>query len=364
MPPPTALTPRAKLLLPIFLVVLVVLSVHRLTCADLAAPHEFAGPTMGTTWTVKLVAPSLGRQDRARIAEAIEVQLQRVNALMSTYDPESELSRFNRHGSGEPFPVSRETLEVFRIARAVSELSDGAFDVTVGPLVEAWGFGETGRVPSPPSQSELGELRERIGYRRVTIELDAARLRKAHPETVCDLSAIAKGYAVDRVAEALGALGYTDFLVEVGGELRASGRRPDGDPWRVAIEAPDPAARRANAVVELRDLAMATSGDYRNFYESEGRWISHLIDPRTGRPIDHGLASVTVLHRDAVWADALATALVVLGPEEGWRVAEREGLAAHFIVRRPDGGFDARETPVFASLAGAQPRRRLASGPG
>jgi thiamine biosynthesis lipoprotein len=161
------------------------------------------------------------------------------------------------------------------------------------------------------------------------------------------LSAIAKGYAVDQVADALRGLGYGDFLIELGGEVRAQGRRPDGAFWRVAIERPDSALRAVFEVVPLRDFALATSGDYRDYYELGGRRISHTIDPRTGRPVEHALASVSVLHPDAVHADALATALTVLGPEAGYALAEREGLAAYFIVRRKEGGFSSFATPAF-----------------
>jgi thiamine biosynthesis lipoprotein len=267
---------------------------------------------------------------------------------MSTYRDDSELSRFNRFAANEPFPVAPETLEVFRIAREVSDLSGGAFDVTVGPLVAAWGFGATDRVPAPPSAAEITALRARVGFDRIEIDPGAGTLTKTRADVESDLSAIAKGYAVDQVAAALRELGHGNFLVEVGGEVRAGGRRLDGALWRVAIEKPDSALRGIYEVVSLRDVALATSGDYRNYYEVGGRRISHTIDPRTARPIDHTLASVSVLHADAVHADALATALNVLGPEAGYALAEREGLAAYFLVRRDDEGFVSLETPAFA----------------
>jgi thiamine biosynthesis lipoprotein len=167
---------------------------------------------------------------------------------------------------------------------------------------------------------------------------------------VCDLSAIAKGYGVDQVAEALVALGHGDFLVEVGGEMRARGRRLDGEPWRVAIETPDSDVRRVWETLLLRDMALATSGDYRSYYEAGGRRYSHTIDPRSGRPVEHELASVSVLHAEAIWADALATALNVLGPEAGYALAEAEGWAAYFLVRDPAGQFSPRETPAFTRV--------------
>jgi thiamine biosynthesis lipoprotein len=193
----------------------------------------------------------------------------------------------------------------------------------------------------------------------VAVDPAAGTLTKARPDVVCDLSALAKGYAVDRVAGALRALGHGSFLVEIGGELRARGRKLDGSLWRVAIEAPDPATHSLYRTVSLEDRAMATSGDYRKFYRAEGRWLSHLIDPRTARPVDHGLASVSVVHPEAVWADAWATALIVSGPEQGPEVAEREGLAAHFIVREADGSFAERSTRAFEQLAGPGPGPEL-----
>jgi thiamine biosynthesis lipoprotein len=346
---------RAKSALPVALVLVAVLVVQRLVCAEAASEgvQGFAGETMGTTWSVRIAAQALTPDERERIEGAVLTRLDEVNRLMSSWDPDSELSRFNRAGAGEPFPASLPILTVFRVAQATSELSDGAFDVTVGPLVDAWGFGAGERLPRGPQAAELARLRDRVGWRLVAVDPAAGMLTKQHAGVVCDLSGVAKGYAVDRVAEALGELGYASFLVEIGGELRGRGRKLDGSPWRVAIEAPDPAARRLHRTVPLENAALATSGDYRKFYREEGRWLSHLIDPRTARPVDHGLASVSVLHPKAVWADAWATALIVLGPERGPAVAEREGLAAHFIVREADGRFAERSTRAFEELAGA-----------
>jgi thiamine biosynthesis lipoprotein len=312
---------------------------------------------MGTTYSVKVVADALDGEERQRIAAVIEETLAEVNRLMSTYDPDSELSRLNRHRSSEPFPVSPPTLEVLRVAQSVSELSGGAFDVTVGPLVAAWGFGADGREVSRPTPGELEQLRERVGYELVSIDVASSSVSKANPDTVCDLSAVAKGYAVDRVAAALLALGFANFLVEVGGEVKVRGENEAGAPWRLGIEAPDQAPHRVQRAIELRDAAMATSGDYRSFYLQDGARVSHIIDPRSGRPIDHNLAAVSVIHEDAVYADALATALLVLGPEAGYALAEREGLAAYFIVREADAALRSFGSPAFEiqSSQGASP---------
>ena len=224
----------------------------------------------------------------------------------------------------------------------------GGDEIAVGPLVAAWGFGAGARAPGHgPAGAELAALRERIGFGLLEIDLSAGTARKQHPQLVCDLSAIAKGFAVDEVAHALSQLGWTDFLVEVGGEVRAAGERPEGGAWRVGIERPDEASRAVQGVVVLRDAAMATSGDYRSFYEVEGRRLSHLVDPRTGRPITHQLASVSVVHPEAILADAWATALAVLGPEAGLARAEAEGIEAYFLVRADGDAFVARRTPGF-----------------
>lgn len=353
-PPPGGLTPRAKVWLGIALVALSAASMHRLVFADLPGPvFEFSGETMGTTFLVKVAAESLSRDAHAEIGRRIMSRLVEVNRVMSTWDPDSEISRFNGHASTEPFPASRELRGVVSAGWDVSEASGGAFDMTVRPLVQAWGFGDGARVPGGPSEAELEALRARVGWVRVRVEGDA--LVKSHPETVCDLSAIAKGYGVDAVSEDLVALGHLDHLVEIGGELYARGRKTDGEPWRVAIETPDAEARGVHDVLPLDGWGMATSGDYRNYYELDGARVSHTIDPREGRPIRHNLASVTVFHLETMWADAWATGLNVLGPEEGLAVADEQALAAYFIVRERDGTFTTFESRVFQALRANPP---------
>jgi len=350
------LTPRARIALPICVVVLLGLTIHRLMCAPAEAQiEEFSGSTMGTLYSVKLAAPPLSSELRTRITEAIERELEFVDSRMSTWRGDSELSRFNQSKSTEPFPISPETFEVFRVAEEVSEASGGAFDVTVGPLVAAWGFGATDHLPEPPAPEELAALEGLIGHDGLHLEADPPSIAKRHPGMRCDLSAIAKGYAVDRVADALEDLGQTDYLVEIGGELRASGRKRDGTPWRVGIERPDTAERTSQLVLDLDDIGLATSGDYRNYYEADGVRISHTIDPRVRHPITHNLASVSVLHESTTRADALATALNVLGPEEGLSWATEHGLAAFFLVREAPGRFRSAATPAFdAYLARAE----------
>ena len=350
MPSPLALTTRAKTLLVLGLLVLVGLSVHRMWWAEPPGPYvAFGGQTMGTTWEVKLAGPGLGPQEIRQAAGAAESALAEVVSLMSNWEADSEISRFNAHSSLAPFTVSPPTLEVVSAAQAISEETEGAFDITVGPLVEAWGFGADPRPGQAPDARTIQSLREQVGFQRLEIIPEQSALQKRNPALQVDLSAIAKGYGVDRVAEALEALGHRDYLVEVGGELRASGRKTTGQPWRVAIERPSDGYRAIQEVLELRENAMATSGDYRNFYEEAGQRFSHTVDPRSGAPITHGLASVTVVDPSAMQADAWATALSVLGPEAGYSLAEQEALPAYFIIRE-DAGFSTRMTEQMTRL--------------
>lgn len=356
--------------------------------------HVFRGSTMGTTFTVKVVKEASGAQVE-EMGRKVREALDGVNDRMSTYREDSEISRLNAHGGGEPFPLSPQTREVLGRARQVSELSGGAFDVTVAPLVEAWGFGPAGQPPDPPTETELHELLTHVGYEG--LELTAEGAVKADPELSCDLSAIAKGFAVDQVALALESLGADRYMVEVGGEVRTAGRSKQGRPWIIGIEGPGAGPRQAageppatgeeaggektsgeeasgeeagreelnlpslaglrgqglQRLLPLSGLAMATSGDYRNFYELDGKRYSHTIDPRTGEPVDHPGASVTVVYEDCTGADAWATALLVLGPQEGLALARREGLAALFLVYGAGGEIREITTPAFDALEGA-----------
>ncbi len=221
------------------------------------------------------------------------------------------------------------------------------------PLVEAWGFGPHGATRTPPGDDELQALRARVGYRLLALDAARSTVAKARPDVACDVSAIGDGWAADRIARAIVALGHPDVLVDVGGEVAARGRRADGGRWRVAVEWPD-GARGRTPVLELADAGVATSGDYRKVWtDAQGHRRSHILDPRTGRPVAHDLASVTVVDADGAWADALATTLMVLGPDAGRALAARERLAARFVVRQPDGQFAEWSTPAFESVVAA-----------
>lgn len=309
--------------------------------------RTFQGATMGTTYEVTVVESPVAPDAGEHLGRLIDDQLSGIDSAMSTYDPESELSRFNRSLSTEWFQVSGDTFSVFQQAREISEMSGGAFDVTVGPLVEAWGFGPSGQVDAIPSDVDIERLLVGVGYQRIELDETISAIRKTSPAVSTDLSAIAKGYAVDRVADLLDHEGYESYLIEIGGEVRARGRHPDGRPWRVGIEQPGDGPTVVRQVVTLTDAALATSGDYRNYLQRNGARFSHTIDPRTGRPVTHGLASVSVIDPLCVRADAVATALEVLGPEDGYALAVERDWAVLLIIRQEDGDFQEQMSPAF-----------------
>ncbi|MBV7486785.1 FAD:protein FMN transferase [Bordetella sp. BOR01] len=293
-----------------------------------ASPAALAGATMGTTWSARLALPPGVTAQAAQAA--IQQALGEVVAQMSTWDDTSDLSRYNRAEPGwQALPV--DCFHVLRHALALAADTGGAYDPTVGPLVNAWGFGPPPYASEPPQAATLQAARQRCGWQRIRLD-ESARRAWQPGGTYLDLSAIAKGYAVDHAARALDRLGLAHYLVEAGGELRARGHRPDGEPWRVAIEVPDGSDDHALAL-PLQDRSIATSGDYRRYRHGAAGRYAHTVDPRTGHPVDNGVASVTIVHKSCMQADALATALTVLGARDGLAYAHRHGLAALFIVR-------------------------------
>lgn len=337
------------------MIVLAGLTVQRLLTPAPPPIHELGGATMGTTYSVKLWGPDLPPASVAALADTVAGRLDEVDRLMSTYDTASELSVFNRRQDTSAMAISPLTFEVLSTAQRISVASGGAFDVTVGPLVEAWGFGPQGRAPSPPSIETLEQAALVVGYDLVRLDSSMVSAAKRHAGVRVDLSAIAKGFGVDRVAAALTQAGLSGYLVEVGGELRAAGEKPDGSPWRVGIERPTPGRRVMQQAIALKDLAVATSGDYRNFYELDGRRFAHLIDPVTMAPVVHAGVSVSVLHPSCMVADAWATALSVLGPERGPGLAQQAGIAALFVWQTADTAFRSHPTDAFTALTGTTP---------
>jgi len=292
------------------------------------------GASMGTTWHVKLDPRALAEE---RLAQGIQGTLDRIEARMSTYRPDSELTRFNRAHSREWFAVSAETARVVAEALRIARLTDGAFDISVGPLVELWGFGADFHADEVPAQDRIEAALAHTGYQKISVRVQPPALRKSDPLLQIDLSGIAKGYAVDAVAAYLDDAGIQDFMVEVGGEVRAQGHNPAGRDWRIAVEKPISRERAVERVISLRDQGMATSGDYRNYFVSGGVRYSHTIDPRTGWPVRHHPASATVVHDSTMTADGLATAMLVLGRKRGLALARREALAVLLIERDEQG---------------------------
>ncbi len=298
-----------------------------------------SGETMGTTYHVKVVGRAA---ETSALKPLIDERLRQINQSMSTYIADSEISRFNALTQVDaPFAVSGDFLRVMLTAREVYRLSRGAWDGTVAPLVRLWGFGSTSPRSTLPEPSEIEKARTLVGFDHIVVDVNGYLIKK-RPEVTLDLASIAKGYAVDQIAILLRGLKYRDLLVEIGGEVYAAGRRPDGAPWRVGINQPAAGAPvgAVYKVAHLSDLAMATSGDYRIFFEVEGRTYAHIIDPRTGYPVQNGVVSTSVIADNCGLADGLATALAVMGPEEGIALLDRlEGVEGLIVVKRPDGGL-------------------------
>ncbi|MBZ0333897.1 FAD:protein FMN transferase [Marinobacter sp. AL4B] len=308
---------------------------------------EISGGIFGTTYHINVVLP----EDNAKLkvlAQGIQAELEQVDNAMSTWKPDSELSRLNQKASQADWTtLSAPLFEVIQRAQEISAQTDGAYDVTIGPVVNLWGFGPDARPEHSPSDEELDNVLSATGWEYLELDSATLAIRAKQPQYI-DLSGIAKGYGVDVVARYLDSQGVQAYLVEIGGEVRTRGRKPDDDVWRLAVENPSEQARQVNVVVALDRKSMATSGDYRNYYESEGQRYSHTIDPDTGKPIDHRLASVTVISDDCMTADALATAFNVMGFERAMSLATRENIPAYFIVRG-EAGFEVHSTPAFSS---------------
>ncbi|MCA6062363.1 FAD:protein FMN transferase [Thalassolituus marinus] len=319
------------------------LSLVLAACDQKAELNHIAGSTMGTTYHVSCNCPD----PAGTLKDEIDSRLVEINKIMSTYDPDSELSRINSYPGAFPatFTISEELATVIRQALDIHARSNDYFDITVGPLVNLWGFGPQASIDKAPDEHQLQQAMSETGSSAITLSGHQLTLTEAR---YIDLSGIAKGWAVDDIGALLEARNITGYLVEIGGELRTRGAKPGEAPWRVAIERPsaNPGDRLAELIIEPGDAAVATSGDYRNYFESNGVRYSHTINPSTGRPITHTLASVTVIHEDCGQADAWATALNVAGPEEGMQIAEQNQLSAFMIIREGDS-FTEKASTAF-----------------
>lgn len=305
-------------------------------CSSNPVPVRLQGKAIGTTYSIVAcgLPENLSEKD---LEKGVGEVVNRVNSVMSLFNPDSELSRFNASHELDWFPVSRELAGVVNTAKEINRMTGGAFDITIAPLVNLWGFGPDKRPDIVPSDEEIRKAQDAMGSDFVKVRLDPPALKKIKPGITLDLAAIAKGYCVDAVSDWLDSRSVAGFMVEIGGEIRTKGTKPQNTPWRIAVEKPVSAERSVQAVITLTDKAMATSGDYRNYFETDGKRYSHIIDPTTGRPITHKLVSVSVIDKTCTRADALATGLTVLGPEKGIDVATKENLSAFFIVKTADG---------------------------
>jgi thiamine biosynthesis lipoprotein len=308
------------------------------TADDETVTLEVVGTTMGVVrYRVLVVSNEPTDAEKSKLKSTVSTTLSRVNDLMSTYQDDSDVSRFNRTESTDWFDVDSETATVVNRAQEISQLSDGAFDITVGPAVQAWNFGAGKGEFEIPTEKTIEELKQNTGFGLIEVRLSPPALKKSNPKAGIDLSAIAKGYAVDAVAAALENLGYKRLMVEVGGEVFAAGERASGGAWRIAVESPNamgkPFGSSLAKYVEVLDTGIATSGNYRNFEMHQGVRYSHTIDPRTCRPVTHNLATASVVAKNCMTADALATAVMVMGEAGGHELCESLNCELFTMVR-------------------------------
>ena len=303
-------------------------------CSQPVKMLSMSGHTMGTTYHIKFVGDKQMPDEQLLQAE-IDLALEQVNNQMSTYRKDSELSRFNQMTLESSLAVSPDTAKVVQAGIDLYRKTDGALDITLGPLVNLWGFGPDKRPTRVPSAELIAATKAKTGIQY--LEVDGLKLSKTNQALYVDLSSIAKGFGVDKVASLLSKYQPKGYLVEIGGEISLYGVKADDSPWVIAVEQPDEDERVVQQVIEPGDMAMATSGDYRNYYEEEGQRFTHIIDPRNGYPIDHKLASVTVLAKESMIADGYATAMMVLGTQASLALAEREHLAVMLIEKQAQG---------------------------
>jgi FAD:protein FMN transferase len=307
--------------------------------------HSIYGNSMGTSYSIKIIATE---NQKASLESDIESYLSDFNQIMSTYIKDSDLSKLNDAPSNEWIELDPDLFEVIELAQQISTLSDGAFDITVAPLVDLWGFGPTQKPDQIPGYQDIKLMLNMIGFDQLELNSVTKSIIK-HEQRRLDLSSIAKGFGVDKVAEMIEAEGITAYMVEIGGEFRLSGVKPNDKKWVIGIETPDSGAQGAHRLLELTDLALATSGDYRNYFESDGVRYSHTLNPNTGRPITHDLISVTVAAKSSAKADALATALNVMGFEAAKALAKELDIAV-YLIRKTDDGFDEYASQGFELL--------------
>lgn len=297
---------------------------------------SLSGSIQGTTYHLKLALEGL-KVTPDEVKADVEAVFRNVDEKLSNWREDSEISRINRQKTTEWLPASPEIIQLVAIAREVHAKTQGCYDLTVKPLFDLWGFAK--HEERIPGEADIGRVLAHIGMDKLDIDAEHHLLRKKDPELQISLDSIAQGFTVGAVAERLEARGIQNYLAEIGGEMKVKGKKANGSPWRVAVEKPTPMAREVQRILDLHEeqgTAVMTSGTYRNFFESGGKTYSHILSPKTGRPVTHNLLSTTVLHPDPTWADAWSTALLCVGETEGARLAEAEHLKALFIYRDGD----------------------------
>jgi len=311
---------------------------------------ELNGRTQGTTYSIKIVDLNLSSNSslKENLHKEIDSILVEISNQMSTWQNDSEISEFNKSQTTDWFPVSLDFVNVVETSQRISETSNGALDITVGALVNLWGFGPGGKDEVIPSDQEIEEAKNLCDYKKISFKKDGPAIKKEIGEITIDLSAVAQGFSVDKIFDYLSALNYKNFLVEIGGEVRTAGKNYVDENWKIGISVPD-GSFDIQKVINLDNAAVSTSGDYRDYFEKDGVRFSHTIDPQTGKPITHSLASVTVVCNNCADADGFSTAIDVLGPEAGYELAVKEKLAVLMIVKSGNG-FTEKMTPEFASL--------------
>ena len=318
-------------------------------CGNGDSMESFGGPTMGSTYSIKYVRRA-GIAEPAHVRREVESILAEVDRQMSTYRNDSDIERFNALPANNCQTMPASVLELVRVGEQLSAQSEGSYDLTVEPLMNLWGFGPQGREEKVPNPAALAETLQQVGYRH--LHIDGDRLCKDAAVEV-DFNSIAAGYAVDTIAARLETMGIHDYLAEATGELKAKGKKLDGSAWRIALEAPRDDQQVAERIIQVDGYGVSTSGDYRNYFLQDGRRYSHTFDARSGAPVLHNLASVTVIHPSALMADGLSTLLLILGSERAWDYAEKHDIGAFFVIRA-DTDFVIRTSAAFERLSGAK----------
>ncbi len=311
--------------------------------------YRFSGSTMGTTYNIVII--SKDTHIRAKAQTAIKSSLKYVNRHLNNWNKDSEISRFNRSNSTAPIKIGPSLLQIMHASNIVHEQSNGFFDTTLDPIIDLWGFGPIQAEKKAPSATQIKTMLTQIGQsQQLELNSEDQTLKKRHKHVTINLSAIAKGYGIDKIAESFEELNIENFMIEIGGDLLTRGENPYGQDWRIGIEQPDSFGKDLQKIVTVSNLAMATSGDYRNYFEESGKRYSHIIDPHTGYPIKHKTVSVSVLAQNAMYADAWATALLALGQEEGRKIAEKYNIAAFFISHSHENSFITSASTAFNAL--------------